>query len=303
MKTDAWFPNEISETSSFLSSRNLGTVQHIVFCSSLGKNHGCESAPQSHIPAQNEALQRMQCYAMIEGHGGTSCADFIKNSLLKTIVEKWRLFGDLTNIPNALCQVADMSLISLEDSFLKVAKQQADNSGASVVVTLYLDGWLCVSNVGDLTAVLFDNIGKDRLISRTHTASNKKECMRIFAAGGNISKVGTFQIHQSLKRSRTIGSLELKMKYPGILISSPETSFVKLETDQKVYIPSLILAPSSLWCVGGKLQLFIRKVTQSWNKYSATNSTNNQNPCSAIINYAKMVGYRDQLRLLCVQIT
>jgi len=216
-----------------------------ISCESLGES---KAALGVHTPApvhsifdtQNEVLVRMRCDAMIKSNGGAACSNFIKNNLLGEIMKTWNICGDLQNIPVALCNVVEMALVSLEKRYLEIAMQNGDSSGASVVVALYLDGCLCISNVGDLQAVVLGENDRAIKVLKAHSSKNKKECMRIFFAGGNISKDGFFYTDTGLNCTRTIGSLQLKMRYPGILISHPETMYISLEQTEKNCVPSVL---------------------------------------------------------------
>lgn len=263
-----------------------------------------KTSPAFEVESQRTVFERMRYYAVIEGHGGVSCAKYIESSMARIIIEKMELHNDFKNIPAVLCDVVEMALLSLDEEYLKIAKENGDTSGASVVIALHLDDWLCVSNIGDTSAVLFDDQGQVIRMSSPHSARSRKEYMRIFTAGGNISKDGFFQRQPDLKRSRAVGSLELKLKYPGIMISKPETALLKLKPALLNLTPTLVLSSGCLWCGGQKMYNLSKQVIHSWSNYAECNymSAQNQKPASSLKDCAKLAGCTEDMCVLCVQI-
>jgi len=221
-----------------------------------------------HISSLNlsnaSAFEQMQLYAVIDGHGGSGCADFIHAVLTEKIVYFWSLCGLLENISDSLCDVLENSLASIEQEFAEHAKVVVDHSGACVVAAIYLDGWLCVSNIGDAGAVLFDNFGNELRMSQLHSHRNKQELRRIEKAGGRISNG---YIERCLQPSRTIGDCWIKERFPGVIIAEPDSCVIELINPHKGCYSGLVLASDGLWDIGyRKASLFIRQHTATWSK-------------------------------------
>jgi len=193
--------------------------------------------------------QRLKIYAVIDGHGGGACADYIQDNLVRKVVENWSALGDVNSLPHSLSQVLEVSLIELDQDFIKNAKETDDKSGACVVVALIFDQWLCVGNVGDAAGVLYRGQQQEIKMSETHTAQNRKEQKRVRKAGGKIDRKGYIQ--KVLQPSRTIGDWAIKQKYPEIFIATPQTYCINLhEATTSKFNPTLILASDGLWDIG-----------------------------------------------------
>jgi len=253
----------------------------------------------------DDIFDRISCYAIIDGHGGEACAEYIENSFVTRIVENLTAVADFSDIPMVLSQVLEATLITLEIGYREIAKTNKDKSGACIVAALYLEGWFCVSNIGDSAAVFFDCFGRETKMSTEHSTKNKKEFMRIFEAGGKIGKTGYIQ--RELKPSRSIGDYEFKDKYPGLLISAPSTKIIKVNTESKRYIPALVLVSTGLSGIGENTTRTIRQHTELWRQNSdlqpqlSTELTGCENPAFSLLNHLRGEGSNSNAALLFLQ--
>jgi len=201
-------------------------------CSGLIENLSLnDNCSQEHPPSLH-----LKCYAVIDGHGGAACADFLKNSLLETVAEEWKAYGDRNVLPVSLVKVLETSMLSLERKYTELAQLNSDGSGACIVVALLLGDWLCVSNIGDAAAVLFDWQGQQIKMSEIHSTDNRNECTRVQNAGGKINKNG--YIEGSLIPSRTIGDWTFKSKHPDLIISAPDTFVINILAAKQKFMPT-----------------------------------------------------------------
>jgi len=251
-------------------------------------------------------LQEMKCYAVIDGHGGTGCADFIHRNFLTKVLYFWNLFGSLEDVPDSLSTVLENTMFSIEEEFSEYSKMTMDNSGACIVAALYLNGWLCICNVGDSGAVFIDHQGKELKLSEDHSHHNMRELTRILKAGGKISNG---YIESQLQPSRTIGDCLIKSTHPGVIIAKPHTSVVQVVTSCNRVCPTLVLASDGLWDIGWKkATYFIREHTLYWQKCVDSGQLNERyriygykDPSTTIAQYARSLGSTDDISVLFTQ--
>jgi len=263
------------------------------------------SAQAQLSPLSSLLAQNLKIYAVIDGHGGGACADYIQDNLARKVVENWSALGDVNSLPHSLSQVLEVSLIELDQDFIKNAKETDDKSGACVVVALVFDQWLCVGNVGDAAGVLYRGQQQEIKMSEMHTAQNRKEYKRVRKAGGKIDRKGYIQ--KVLQPSRTIGDWAIKQKYPEIFIATPQTYCINLhEATTSKFNPTLILASDGLWDIGWeKASFFIKNHIKFWEECNALQEYRNpyelagyQDPAMAIVNYARFCGSADDITVL-----
>jgi len=253
------------------------------------KNDGC---------VDSSVLERVKCFAVIDGHGGIRCAEYVTNSLLDKIVKNWPVQTAETKIPETLHMVVEKSLNSLDTEYAAIANKTRDNSGACVVAAVYLDGWLCVGNVGDSAAVLIDNKGKELEMTTLHVGSNKSELKRLSKAGGVVIDG---YIQGKIVPSRTIGDRLIKAKYPGIVISDPDIQVVKIETGEGKFVPTLVLATDGLWDIGWKKAVSqIKMCSILWGNKSRTDvsTISAKDPANLLARYARASGSTDDITVI-----
>jgi len=250
-------------------------------------------------------LGNLRVYAVIDGHGGSGCADFIQSVLLGKIFDEWNFNSEIQSTPELMKRVAETALADIEEHFLSLAAMNLDTSGACVVLALYLDGYLCVSNVGDSMAIFYDHHGREMTVSQYHSHRNKAELARIKKAGGKIVKG---YIEGQLQPSRTIGDLKMKTKHPGIVIPNPETVIVEVSKGEK-FNPVMVLASDGLWDIGWKKSSFFIKQHVAF-RNECMKSCEKQyglagfsDPASAIANYAHYSGSKDDITIVFAEFT
>jgi len=182
-------------------------------------------------------------FAAIDGHGGSSCAEFIRKNLIRLFLNSTPIQTHAKPIPNMLSDALEEVVENLEKEFSEVAARENDNAGACLVVALIYKDWICVANVGDCLAVCWDHDKKIKLLSRLHRAVLTEERERIEAAGGCVIKGRA--MGQTIP-SRSIGDLDTKNGCIGAVIAKPYISTLQVKGNSKS-LPLLLLATDGLW--------------------------------------------------------
>lgn len=127
-------------------------------------------------------------FAVFDGHGGSLCADYLKENLHTQILDHPHF---PTDVPKALkegCRV-------IEREFCAFALKQTnvDRSGACALITIIVDNVVYVGNVGDSRAFVVERGGKViRPLSRDHKPEDPQEYERVVTNGGQVSKSNLF---------------------------------------------------------------------------------------------------------------
>ena len=194
-------------------------------------------------------------FGIYDGHGGSKCSDFLRDSLHKLI------FSD-ENYPDNVPEAIKNGFMKAENEFLNNYALDKNNnmniidrSGSCAVVIIIVDNKIYVANVGDSRAVLSLNYGNEYLIvTEDHKPNNEKEKARIIEKGGQVYQtqtpitgaendalngqilLGPYRVLPGrLSVSRTIGDIEAKgVQFggnPNVIISSPDIFCYDLERD------------------------------------------------------------------------
>ena len=194
-------------------------------------------------------------FGIYDGHGGSKCADFLRDSLHKLI------FSD-DNYPDNVFEAIKNGFLKAENEFLNNYALDKNNnmniidrSGSCAVVIIIVDNKIYIANVGDSRAVLSLNCGNEYLIvTEDHKPSNEKEKARIIEKGGQVYQtqtpitgaenealngqilLGPYRVLPGrLSVSRTIGDIEAKgIQFggnPNVIIPYPDIYCYDLEKD------------------------------------------------------------------------
>jgi len=234
----------------------------------------------------------VSCFAVIDGHGGHGCSDFLSKNLLIALEEcsAFQEFGD--EIPTNLMKGAKQVFRYLETKFESAASQIGDTSGACAVVAFIYQTYLCVANIGDCLAVFSDENAKLVHPSEVHRSSVATEESRVLQAGGYIDKG---RICGTMVPSRAIGDLDVKVAYPGALIAEPHISLIELRPGK--YPPFLILASDVIWdfLTTSEAARMVKKTLKknNWNVQAS-------NIAEKLANKAKRNGSRDDITVTVI---
>ena len=194
-------------------------------------------------------------FGIYDGHGGSKCADFLRDSLHKLI------FND-ENYPENVSEAIKNGFLKAENEFLNnYALDPSNNmniidrSGSCAVVIIIVDTKIYIANVGDSRGVLSLNNGNQYVvITEDHKPSNEKEKNRIIQSGGQVYQtqtpisgaendvlngqilLGPYRVLPGrLSVSRTIGDIEAKgIQFggnPNVVIPYPDIYYYDLEKD------------------------------------------------------------------------
>lgn len=182
-------------------------------------------------------------FCIFDGHGGSACADYLKDSLF-TLIAKSPFFGvDKVKALEEGFRIA-------ETEFCKAAKDSKDFSGSCAIAALIDPKHLYIANVGDSRAILSTKRGIIQL-SYDHKPESCVERDRILVNGGKVyrmrtetfvdtvgqlgttltsktdSQVGPYRVEPGgLSVSRTIGDIRAKdtmyQGNPNCVVPTPE---------------------------------------------------------------------------------
>jgi protein phosphatase 2C family protein 2/3 len=202
---------------------------------------------------QVDEWPRCSFFAVYDGHGGSACADFLRDQLHQLIVRD-------ENFPGDPKLAIERGLLEAEAMFLEWAHQQSrpnddfvERSGTCAIIVLIVGDICYVANVGDSRAIMSaDGGSKILVLSKDHKPEDDDETKRIEAGGGQIYQnksyvpdpspdnasglqmiIGPYRVFPGrLSVSRTIGDIEAKdARYggnPKCVIPDPDIKAFKI---------------------------------------------------------------------------
>ncbi|OMJ77464.1 hypothetical protein SteCoe_22941 [Stentor coeruleus] len=186
-------------------------------------------------------------FGVYDGHGGSGCADFLRDNLHQYIV-KTRHFP--YNPKEAIFEGFETA----EREFLIRAENSnpVDKSGSCAIVVLIVADICYVANLGDSRAVMSSEAGsKIYPLSKDHKPYMEEEVKRIIENGGKVYQsvgqvnanpvLGPYRVFPGrLSVSRTFGDIEAKNpNYGGnskVLISTPDVKAFKIHPEYEFII-------------------------------------------------------------------
>jgi serine/threonine protein phosphatase PrpC len=138
-------------------------------------------------------------FSIYDGHAGNKCCEFLKKYLHHYIFESE--FFPLNPIKALqdgfnVCENKFMSLIQSDNEVI-------EPSGSCAIVILILNDMCYIANLGDSRALYSCNDGKKFLqISRDHKPNDPLEKIRIYKAGGSISKTLNNSPHANILKEK-----------------------------------------------------------------------------------------------------
>ena len=132
---------------------------------------------------QGQEWPKCSYFAIYDGHGGSACADFLKESL-HTIIINQECF------PSNPAQALTNGCLAAEAQFLHYADTRVgnhDKSGSCAIIVILVENACYVANVGDSRAVMSASGGQKLFVlSRDHRPNEDSEKIRITEHGGKI---------------------------------------------------------------------------------------------------------------------
>jgi len=138
-------------------------------------------------------------FSIYDGHAGNKCCEFLKKYLHHYIFESE--FFPLNPIKALqdgfnVCENKFMSLIQSDNEVI-------EPSGSCAIVILILNDMCYIANLGDSRALYSCNDGRKFLqISRDHKPNDPLEKIRIYKAGGSISKTLNNSPHANILKEK-----------------------------------------------------------------------------------------------------
>ena len=184
--------------------------------------------------------QNVSTFCLFDGHSGNCCSNFLKEHFNAYFVRS-SYFPE--NIENAIYD----TFARLENDFIsRIAigsdGSLKDKSGSCALVTIIVDDFIYIANIGDSRAVISLNNGNEVIqATNDHNPQAQSEKKRIIDNEGVIYKVNSFNvlyriIPGNLSVSRTIGDVTSKVPFLGgklgVIISTP--SIVKFKNDKEI---------------------------------------------------------------------
>lgn len=191
----------------------------------------------------NENWPHCSFFAVYDGHGGSKCADFLRDNLHQFIISN-------PNFPFNANEAILAGFRQAEQHFLNLARQGEiiDKSGSCALVVVLIGDLCFVANLGDSRGILSGNNGKKLyVLSKDHKPDEESESKRIFESGGKVyqsvsdtsdgpTPTGPFRVYPGrLSVSRTFGDIFAKMPELGgnikSIIAVPEIKAFKILRD------------------------------------------------------------------------
>ena len=236
------------------SMKDNGTVKGYAACTNQGLVRNYNEDRVSIIlnitqpPRKNKEIwPKCSFFGVFDGHGGSACADFLRDNLHQYIV-RTRFF------PFQPKEAIIEGFERAEKEFLERAEATTpvDKSGSCAIIALIVGDICYVANLGDSRAVMSSEAGcKIYPLSKDHKPFEEEELKRIIANGGKIYQsvsqvnsnpvLGPYRVLPGrLSVSRTIGDIEAKFaSYGGndkVLISIPEVKAFKIHPEYEFII-------------------------------------------------------------------
>ena len=183
--------------------------------------------PPSSLPP-NTQWPKVTFFAIYDGHGGSSCSDFLRDHL-HTLICYSECF--LSNVQQAIYE----GFAKAEEMFINNEyKVRKDKSGSCALVAIIVNDKLYVANCGDSRAVMSMKDGKEwKDITVDHKPNEEHEKKRIEMNGGSVYQsqiallkgkiMGPYRVIPGrLSVSRTIGDGNAKEEKKGVIIARPD---------------------------------------------------------------------------------
>lgn len=219
----------------FLPVFRSGSCSEIGPKSRMEDEHICIDNLVSHLGASVNFPSPGAFYGVFDGHGGSDAACFVKNNILKYVIDDKDFPVDVDK--------------ALKSAFLKADLALADSpsldrsSGTTALTALILGRLLLIANAGDCRAVLGKH-GRAIELSRDHKPNCKTEQLRIEKLGGSVFDG---YLNGQLSVARALGDWHMKgpkgSAYP--LIAEPELQETMLTKEDEF----LIMGCDGLWDV------------------------------------------------------
>lgn len=194
-------------------------------------------------------------FAVFDGHGGSVCADFLKDHLHKFILENPKFPSEPIKAVKEGCERAEAEFCALA-----LKQTNVDRSGSCGLILLFVEDILYIANIGDCRAIISENNGKTiQALTKDHKPEEPSEQERIIKNGGQVSKSSLWQHHRlaehlkermielpyrvypgGLSVSRSFGDITAKNTEfggnPNVLIAAPDIRTYRVDPNKTDFI-------------------------------------------------------------------
>lgn len=162
-------------------------------------------------PKSENGEVHISMFSLFDGHGGSSCSDFLKSNFNQVFLEQFNVQGNLLGSVKSIFKKLD------SDYLFEAVKKGHYLSGSCVVSLIVVDESLVILNLGDSRCIASKNNGKEsQEITRDHKPDSLVECSRILEGGGELRRVATnletnessFYVAHTYPEVRRINELE-----------------------------------------------------------------------------------------------
>jgi len=179
-----------------------------------------------------EVWPRWSFFGIFDGHGGTTCSDYLRDNLHYFVINS-------KHFPSDPRKALLKGFKRAEDHFLKECALKAeeqrrlhdtddgshsekfnlkflDCSGSWAIVILFVDNICYVANVGDSRVIMSSEIGdKIYLLSTDHRPTEENETKRIVSNGGKIYQTQTIYNPNDIPKNKR------KISKPQVMLGPP----------------------------------------------------------------------------------
>jgi len=245
-------------------------------------------------------------FAVFDGHGGTSCAEYVSNHLAKNILSRLRDRAKNFSDEAALKTALSGGFKQTEHNFIQHAKKTGNTSGTTVCsMTVFgpdenMRLRLFTANVGDSRAVLGTAGGRAVRLTEDHKPDLPSEKKRIEANGGSVVEVAgiwrcllsqkKWGVSKGLSLSRTMGDVEFKVD--NIMSAEPDIRIHEVDWDADEFV---ILATDGVWDVVTD-KLAVKLVRSKLHKGASCEEAG-----KALVDRARLKGSQDDCSALVVR--
>lgn len=249
-------------------------------------------------------------FAIMDGHGGSKAADFIKKRLVQTLDVAFQTAGRGT----LLCKRLEQAIEDLDREFCRLAKRENDMSGACLLVAIAytneaMQQQLLVLNTGDCRVILSESKESNNAsttqadaatvvaITEDHCATNSNEKLRVVRRGGSFTHG---RVAGVMEPTRSLGDIDMKTKdMRGWIIATPEIFERNLLAGQT----TLVLATDGVWGVLENeqvMQIAQRRLADASSEDSENSAA--ETAAQAIVQAAQRAGSLDDITAIVVSL-
>ncbi|KAK4747716.1 hypothetical protein SAY87_014302 [Trapa incisa] len=230
------------ETTPFIPIFRSGSCSEIGAKPFMEDEHICIDNLLEHLGSASELPSPGAFYGVFDGHGGSDAAVFVRENILRFIVED-------AHLPICTKEAIRGAFLRADYAFAD-ADSLDSSSGTTALTALILGRKMLVANAGDCRAVLSKR-GKAIELSKDHKPDSVSERLRIESLGGVVYDG---YLNGQLSVARALGDWHMKKKAgPGDsllssscpLIAEPEVHEVILSEEDEF----LIIGCDGLWDV------------------------------------------------------